>query len=256
MHCRLEVYQNKAGNDILHRLSECGCAEDIVIIADLIISQTIKSNLLQAAGGHAWSASVDLDLSSVANIVHPAGSGPSPHAEAKARLRYKSRLDAAYSILHSLEDPVCMISSAYIDGSVYHLQVDYGFLKQLEESRVPSPLIAHSNLYRFQRKQSAHAFAVNRFLLLDRKMNYSQRQDEYDMPFSLLQKFTSLPSQEVSTLDSRGWKRGRTSWVDHVLKPAVNGCGIYKVVRVTDSSVRIQVSEDQLAAEVQKSQQL
>ena len=246
----ITIYQNKAGNNILMELAQAGCKEDVVMVADFIISQTLAINT-NPCNSSCWFANIELDLNQLSRLVHPLGSGPSAHASATARLRYKARLEAAYNTLHSVEEPISLVSAATAEGNTYRISMDYRVLKRLEDSRIPSPLVASSNLYRLHRKRSIYAFFVNRFLLIDRKMNYKQRGDEYIIPISLLYRFTPLPDLDSSAKDNRGWRRGRTSWVDYVLKPAIEGCGLYQVLDVSDHEVKLCVTSEQLAAENQ-----
>ena len=251
MNNRIKVYQNKAGNDILHALLTAGCKEDVAMIADFLMSAIIELNSVNSPNQN-WIPTVDLNLNSIAEMVYPKGSGPSSDAVTRSRRKYKTRLDAAYNTLHAIEQPISVVSAATCDGYAYKVTLTYDIVARLQEAQTPSPLVVHREMYQFGRKRSIHAFSVNRFLLLDRKMNYEQRQNEYIMPFNLLYRFTTLPPFETATHDNRGWRRGMVSWVDYTLRPAIEGCGAYTLLDVTSNGVHLVVTSKQLEVEQQK----
>ena len=231
---RIEVYQNKAGNDILHALLTAGCKEDVAMIADFLMSAIIKLNSVNSPNQN-WIPTEDLNLNCIAEMVYPKGSGPSSDAVTRSRRKYKTRLDAAYNTLHAIEQPISVVSAATCDGYAYKVTLTYDIVARLQEAQTPSPLVVHREMYQF-----------------DRKMNYEQRQNEYIMPFNLLYRFTTLPPFETATHDNRGWRRGMVSWVDHTLRPAIEGCGAYTLLDVTSNGVHLAVTSKQLEVEQQK----
>lgn len=271
MNAAVSIYQNLKGNamirdlldidrdEIVQRTLESGknptvkrwianvTKEDILMATDLIISGIIERNRFKDAD-ESWDSTLRISTKAILDTVYPKTPNMSQVLRT-ARSRYKSRLIAAI-IVAGIQG----ITNGWL-AKLQHNKDDITFtiypslLMEFGKAAKVSPVVALANLYKPTRSGNQWTFHVNRTLLLDRKMN--TRPAEYTLSKATTNKFLVPPLLGKIPRDNRGWSYGLTYWADRILRPAIEGKGIFKLISATNDYITIRTCEEQILLEKQ-----
>lgn len=271
MNAAVSIYQNLKGNmmirdlldidrdEIVQRTLDSGknptvkrwianvTKEDILMATDLIISGIIERNRFKDAD-ESWDSNLRISTRAILDTVYPRTPNMSQVLRT-ARSRYKSRLIAATIVagIHGIANGWLV--------SLQHNKDDITFtiypslLMEFAKVTKVSPIVALANLYKPTKSGNQWTFHTNRTLLLDRKMN--TRPAEYTLSMETIDKFLMFPLLNITPRDNRGWNYGIAHWIDRILRPAIEGKGIFKLISATRDYITIRTCEDQILLEEQ-----
>ena len=225
--------------------------EDAVIALDILLSKILEVNRQQRKKED-WSSVFTIDLEDMAAKVYPMDAERASYRR-KARCVYRRKMFYALMIVLYHGQQCGLFYDARPRGAGVRFSVSLSTLHDLQKAGRVSPIHTLSEIYRPSKQGNQWTFYANRALLLDRNMN--SRPLEYEIPLDTLLRFLMLPSPRESPKDNRGWSRGRTFWEDHVLKPAIEGKGLFSLLSVDEEKVRLRVCSKQAELEASVSKQ-
>lgn len=225
--------------------------EDVVIALDILLSKILEVNRQQRKKED-WSSVFTIGLEDLAVKVYPMDAERANYLR-NARCIYRRRIFYALMIVLYHGQRCGLFYDARPRGAGVRFDVSISTLHDLKTAGLTSPIHALSDIYRPSKQGNQWTFYANRALLLDRKMN--SRPLEYEIPLDTILRFLMLPSLRETPKDNRGKSRGRAFWEDHVLKPAIEGKGLFNLLSVDEEKVRLRVCSKQAELEASVSKQ-
>lgn len=219
--------------------------EDIVIAMDILLSKILEVNRQQRKNED-WSSVFTIGLEDLAVKVYPNDTERANYLR-KARCNYRRKMFYALMIVLYHGQQYGLFYDARPRGAGVRFDVSINTLRDLQKAGLTSPIHTLSEIYRPSKQGNQWTFYANRALLLDRKIN--SRPLEYEIPLDTLLRFLMLPSPRESPKDNRGWSRGRAEWRDRILKPAIEGKGLFSLLSVDEEKVRLRVCSKQAELE-------